>query len=271
MDAIDLKEKQDREAKNKQKFQDLLGLSVDEQAEFFLKSFIFELGDDWKDVNKLAAAYKKAMKDAGESKDMNHIEAGKFLQVNGKTRTGLERKRECKDIDINNDGRICFIEYLLLHYKAMILKAFYKRHKTEPEEDLSKEAVGVIGVGHKLVEELVTIPLNLDPELVKSLEDLSLAKKNRLKKIAKMEKKAAKGGVFGKRAQLELDEFLAKGDLKTTQIELKLEAWKKKNLKKAKTAMKKLAAEKKKEEEAKKAAAKAKRKAFANRAAAFEN
>jgi hypothetical protein len=80
----------------------------------------------------LAKAFKESCRDAGEKKtDMNHIQAGQFLQANGQTRTGLERKRECKDIDIDNNGRISFIEYLLLHYKCMVLKAYYTRHKKE--------------------------------------------------------------------------------------------------------------------------------------------
>ena len=41
---------------------------------------------------------------------MNHIQAADFLQKHGKTRTGLQRKDELTDIDLNNDGKIAFIE-----------------------------------------------------------------------------------------------------------------------------------------------------------------
>eukprot|EP00954_Amorphochlora_amoebiformis_P017703 1320820-Amorphochlora_amoeboformis.AAC.1 len=84
------------------------------------------------------------LKDQTEKKDLNHVQASDFLQQNGKTRTGLERKKECKDIDLNSDGRICFIEYLLLHYKAMILKAYYKRKEIPIVEDLSRDGIGVV-------------------------------------------------------------------------------------------------------------------------------
>ena len=57
----------------------------------------------------------------------------------GKTRTGLQRKQELRDVDVNNDDRICFIEYLMLHYKVLILTEYYKRKGLEPEEDLTND------------------------------------------------------------------------------------------------------------------------------------
>jgi hypothetical protein len=42
-------------------------------------------------------------------------------------------------------------------------------------EDLSKGGKGVVGVGSKLVEELFNIPLNLDPELVRTSLFLQLS------------------------------------------------------------------------------------------------
>lgn len=266
---IEEKERQQKIEENKTKFEKLIKLDVDGQAEFFLKSFIFELGENWKDVNKLAEAFKAELKDSGKSA-MDHVKVASFLQKNGLTRTGLERKRECKDIDLNSDGTISFVEYLLLHYKSMVLQAYYKRMKTEPEEDLSKGGVGVVGVGSKLLDELMEIPLNLDPDLVAALEDLSKAKKARMKKIAKLEAKAAKGGVMGKAAQNELEQFLAKGDSRLQKIEITLKAARKKNLKSAKTAVKALKEEQDKAAKAKKDAVKAKRNAFAARAAMFE-
>ncbi|GAB5368706.1 hypothetical protein AAMO2058_001342800 [Amorphochlora amoebiformis] len=258
MADIDEKERLAHEKKCKEEFQELLTKDVDSQQEMFLKSFIFELGEDWKAIPQLAKSFKESCKVAGEGKmDMNHIQAAKFLQENGQTRTALERKRELKDIDINNDGRIAFIEYLLLHYKAMVLGAYHVRHKTECKHDLSKGGKGVTGVGMQLVEELVTIPLNLDPELVKALEDLGKAKKTR------------SYTTFQRPDKNELEQLLKEDQTKMAQIELSLAAARKKNLKKAKTANKALAAEKAKEAKAKKDASKAKRAAFAARAAMF--
>ncbi len=253
------------------KFVAFLGKSIDAQVEFFLKSFIFELGDDWKEVGALAKAYKAKLVEAGEKKkDLNHIQAAAFLQENGQTRTGLERKRECKDIDIDANGRISFIEYLLLHYKVMILQAYYKRHKKPVAEDLSRGGAGVVGVGSKLVEELFHIPLNLDPAIVEALEQLTKKKKAREKKISKLTKKVAKGGVAGKAAQAELDQLMSQDGTEINRIEVTLKAARKKNLKTAKTASRALAAEKTIVEKAKKAERKKKRDAFAARAAMFQ-
>lgn len=49
----------------------------------------------------------------------------------------------------------------------MILKEYYKRLKTQPQEDLSNDAIGVVGVGDKLLDELFTFPVGLSAELEK--------------------------------------------------------------------------------------------------------
>ena len=51
------------------------------------KSFIFALGDDWKEVAELCSKFQKHAKDTGASEtQMNHIQAADFLQRHGKTR-----------------------------------------------------------------------------------------------------------------------------------------------------------------------------------------
>eukprot|EP00467_Chlorarachnion_reptans_P006209 CAMPEP_0114505344 /NCGR_PEP_ID=MMETSP0109-20121206/10805_1 /TAXON_ID=29199 /ORGANISM="Chlorarachnion reptans, Strain CCCM449" /LENGTH=272 /DNA_ID=CAMNT_0001683781 /DNA_START=19 /DNA_END=837 /DNA_ORIENTATION=- len=269
MAEIDEKHRLAKEAKHRDAFLKINAKGVDDQMEYFIKSFFFELGDEWKKVTDLAKGFKKAIKDSGsESEDLDPVNAAQFLQANGAARTALQRKKELKDVDLNSDGRISFLEYLTLQYKKMILEAYYKRHKKKPEEDLTNVS-SITGVGTKLVEEVTTIPLNLEPSLLKAIDELSEAKKDREKKIHALKKKAAKGGVLGKAAQNELDQFLAKGDDKLAKIEIKLAAARKKNLKTAKTASKALKAEKAKEEAKEKEAAKAKKAAFKARAAMF--
>ena len=60
----------------------------------------------------------------------------------------------CAYIDLDDNKAISFIEYLCLHYKAMILIEFYKRTETKPTEDLTEDGVGIIGVGEKILDEL---------------------------------------------------------------------------------------------------------------------
>lgn len=121
------------------KFEELVNKELDDQSEFFLKSFIFELDNDWKNIPDLLKRFRKAARDANEGKeDLNPIMAADFLQKNGLERTALERKEEVKDIDLDNNGRIAFIEYLLLHYKILILQSYYKRVDEECPYDLTK-------------------------------------------------------------------------------------------------------------------------------------
>ncbi len=137
-------------AQYKAQFIELLKKDVDEQCQFFLKSFIFALDNDWKEVIELSKRFAKyivlAQQDEPDVTDLNAAQAADFLQQNGKTRTGTQRREELKDVDINMDDRISFLEYLLLHYKGMILREYYKRHKMTPEEDLSNDAIGTFRI-----------------------------------------------------------------------------------------------------------------------------
>lgn len=245
------------------KFTELCNQDPVDQCEYFLKSFIFALGDSWKDVPQMCSDYQKHAKDTGPSDcSMNHIQAADFLQKHGKTRTGIQRKHEIEDVDMNSDGQISFIEYLILHYKAMILKEYYERHEAAPEEDLGNDCVGVCGVGKKLLEELFTMPKGLSPQLEAALEAFADEKKKREAKIKELTAKAEKGGVKGMAAKQELV-ILESGDkTEMNRIELTLNAAKRKaNKQSGEDALKKekekQAAELKKAAEAKKAKMKA--------------
>jgi hypothetical protein len=147
-----------------QRFSELCQASIEEQVEFFLKSFIFALGNNWKDVLALSDKFRKYVRDGGEGRmDLNPVQAADFLQKFGLTRTASQRAAELKDVDLNADNRISFIEYLLLHFKSMILREYYERTKESEEEDLSDGAIGLLGVGMKLLDQLFTQPVGLDP------------------------------------------------------------------------------------------------------------
>ena len=100
------------------KFDALVAKSTDEQAEFFLKSFIFALGDGWKDVMALAKSFSQHLDSKNQDKDLDCVQAADFLQHNGRTRTAMQRRAELRDVDLDNNDRICFLEYLLIHYKV---------------------------------------------------------------------------------------------------------------------------------------------------------
>jgi len=252
-----------------EKFEELIKEDPAEQCEFFLKSFIFVLGDDWKAVPALCTEFQKHAKSTGESETiMNHIQAADFLQHHGLTRTGLERKKEVEDIDQNNDGKISFIEYLLLHYKVMILKEYHKRLGTEPDEDLSGAGIGLTGIGPQLLDELFTLPHGLSPQLEAALEDFTNEKRARENRVKDLEARAAKGGVKGMAAKNELIILEQADQTEMNRIELTLAAAKRKaNRTSGEEA---LNAAKKKDEDAAKADADARRAKMKARAAMFE-
>ena len=142
----------------RRQFQALTAQSVEQQLEFFLKRYIFILGENWKDVTTLANKFSLYTEARNDTSDLNVTEAADFLQKNGKTRTAQQRTAELRDIDLDNNGRIAFLEYLLLHYKVLVLKDYFdKKGKPIPSDmDLSKDGVGVTGVGEYILEALFT-------------------------------------------------------------------------------------------------------------------
>lgn len=253
-----------------EKFKELTQKPLDDQVEFFLKSFIFDLGDNWKKINELSKLFRARLRDANEGReDLNPIMAADFLQKNGLERTALQRKEEIKDIDLDNNDRIAFIEYLLLHFKIMILQAYYKRHEQNCPHDFSNGGIGVTGIGGELLEELFTMPMGLDPELEAAIEEFTAKKKAQEAKLNDLHTKAANGGVKGLAAANEIKQMEAADSTEMNRIEITLNAAKRR----AATHSGDAALAKKKhqeEEEAKKKQEETKAKLKA-RAAMFEN
>lgn len=257
-----------KQMKNRESFAELVEMGIDDQVEFFMKSFIFALGDNYKDVSKLADAFSKYLSAQNEATDLSPVQAADFLQKNGKTRTAKERQEELADIDLDHNGRICFIEYLLLHYKIMILKEYFKRQGTAPSIDLGNEGIGLTGVGDLLLDELFTMPVGLSEELENAIEDFMTQKKAREAHIKDLKAKADAGGVKGLAAANELAQLNAQDTTEMNKIELTLQAAKRKAEKESPDA---ILAKKKEEEERKlEEQRKQSRAALAARASAFE-
>ena len=81
-----------------ERFATLAAAGIEAQQELFLKSFIFALGEDWKEVGKLATMFQDYLRDTGDEHDLNPAAAAQFLQKNGKTRTAMQRREEIRDI-----------------------------------------------------------------------------------------------------------------------------------------------------------------------------
>eukprot|EP01128_Nolandella_sp_AFSM9_P012114 TRINITY_DN8969_c0_g1_i1.p1 TRINITY_DN8969_c0_g1~~TRINITY_DN8969_c0_g1_i1.p1 ORF type:complete len:279 (+),score=101.45 TRINITY_DN8969_c0_g1_i1:35-838(+) len=218
----------DNYEENRERFVTLCDADAHSQAQLFLKSFIFELDEDWKDINVLCEKFTKyivlAQKDEEGVRDLNAAQASDFLQQNGKTRTGTERKEELKDVDLNNDDRYSLIEYLLLHYKAMILRAYYKRHKQSPPMDLSGDAIGVTGVGPQLLDELFFMPAGLNAELEKAIEAFYAKQRARAERYSALSKVANGAGVKAFTAKNEMAQMDSEDKTATNREEITLNA-----------------------------------------------
>jgi hypothetical protein len=211
-------------SKYRDQFDKLVNSSNDEQLGHFLKSFIFALGDSWKDCNKVAMDFQKYLDEHNEKKDLDHIQAADLLQKNGLTRTALQRKDELKDVDVNADGRISLTEYLLLHYKFMVLTEYFKRHNMAPTMSLENNAIGVTNVGEYLLEELFTFPAGMDPAVQKAIDEFLATKKKKEEMIKSLQQRAAQGGVKGLTAQAELLQIGAQDQTGENRVEITLKA-----------------------------------------------
>ena len=220
-------------AKLREKFVSLCGQDTEAQTEYFLKQFIMVLGDDWKVLLRLQADYTKMLRDEADNQTaLNEVQAMSFLQKNGAERTTIQRREEVRDIDLDNDQRISFIEYLMLQFKVMILTEFYKRHNCAPEEDLSKGGVGVTGVGDKLLDQLFanqggTLPA----ELEKAIEEFTKMARERNGKLDDLTKKSKGASVKAMAAANEIKQMEAEDTTEMNRLEITLNAAKKKALK----------------------------------------
>ena len=82
-----------KQASLSDKFDKAVATDTDSQCELFMKSFIFTLGDEWKTVVSLSKSFTAFVEASGNGNDCSCIQAAHFLQKNGKTRTGLQRKQ----------------------------------------------------------------------------------------------------------------------------------------------------------------------------------
>lgn len=217
------------------RFGELTKQDSEQQTEVFLKSFIVPLGDDWKNVLNLQKDFVKMLRDEGDNQTAhNEVQAMTMLQKHGAERTTIQRREEVRDIDLDNDQRISFIEYLLLHFKVMILTEFYKRHECDPEEDLSKGGVGITGVGSKLLDQLFngvqggTLP----PELEKAIEDFTAMLRARNEKMKTLSEQGKGASVKALAARNELEQMEKEDPTEMNRLEITLNAARRKHLKK---------------------------------------
>lgn len=259
------------EEDNTEKFRSLQEDSIDDQAEFFGRRFIFTLGDDYNLVFELANEFKEALAGDSSAKGDKLSQAGSsnLLQRTGATRTIFQKNQELKDVDVDGDGMLSFSEFLLLHFKVVILREYFARHEMEPDvelDDSNPRGVGIVGVGERLVNELFSIPQGVDKNLERQIKEFQEDSAKRKAKIEKLQAKVDAGGVKGMAAKNELEQLKQEDSTEKNAIEAEIAL----GVKRAIAKSRKELATKQDKEAQDGAASKASGKGnLANRAAAF--
>jgi len=116
-------------AEYQKQFKEVTGSqNVDEQAMFFLKAFVGEFQGKFEAVLKLAEDFKSFAETAdvqlGSRQELDEFQAHRFLEKRGETKTVKDMREELREIDLDSNGKVAFIEYLLFHYKKSLKDLF---------------------------------------------------------------------------------------------------------------------------------------------------
>jgi len=207
------------------------------QKEFFLKRFILDLGERYDEACDLCDQFYEKGKGAPF---VGHVATADLFHKLGKPRTATQQKAELKDVDLDANGDMSLVEYLIIHFKCMILNSYFSRKGMEPDVDMSTDGVGLVGVGLRLVTEMYSPPLGLDPELEKMMKDFMISKKEREIAIKEKEAVIAQGGVKAMAVKAELEKLTASNESDLNHLEAKIKA----STKKAEVASAKMLTEK---------------------------
>lgn len=214
--------------KNKPKWEELVQGTIDGQADAFLKAFVNEFsGNKFEEVLDIASQFRKFAPQKG-APELEEHSALMFLEKRGETATAAELRNALKQIDVDNNHKVSFLEYALYKWKKTP-KVFF--------EELAKPKGG----GEALAKAIAAYRAAL------------AVKEARAAKMEELEAAAAKGGVSGNKARMELAQMKADDETAMNRNEILAGAAKRKAEKNAvdpfEEEKKKLAEEKKKRED----------------------
>jgi len=231
--------------------------SIDEQCKYFLSEFVSEFSGKFEEVLDLAEEFKSYNPDdaADGVCELDEQQAHIFLEKRGEAATVVELRDALREIDIDMNKKVSFIEYCMYKYKKTLAQLF--------DENKPKALAHLL----KALDEAI----ELHQALLK-------AKKEEEDKMADLRTVAESGsGVKAMKAKAELEQMRVRSQTGANMKEVRA-AWKtrkaKRDLEKGDPMaeeMKKVEAKKKEEEEEakrKQAESRAKLKA---RAAAFSS
>ncbi|MES1908571.1 MAG: hypothetical protein MHM6MM_001481 [Cercozoa sp. M6MM] len=92
-----------------------------QQAQFFLNAYWAELGAQAEEVWQLAEKLYEVDDESGqEGCALDEWRAHRFLEALGETLTALAMRAKLREIDLDSDGKMSFIEYLVSRYEKTV-------------------------------------------------------------------------------------------------------------------------------------------------------
>lgn len=238
-----------------EKFKAVTALGIHDQAVYFLREFVTDFAGNFEEVLNLAEEFKQYAPEGGKD-DVRELEEDKahlFLERRGETMTVKELRDALREIDVDMNNKVCFIEYCMFKYGKTLAQLF---------EDKPKSSAELL----RQLEEAI------------ALHEAVLAKrKEEEDKMKELEEQSKGTGVKAMKAKAELEQMRVRSQTGQNMAEVRAAFKKKqakKNLEKADPAeeeMKRVEEEKKKRAEAEKLKRQESQRRLKEKAAAFGN
>jgi len=240
--------KEQIDEKDRATWDKIVSSSVDIQADTFLKAFTLEYAGKFEHVLERAELFKKLAKD---KVDLDEQAAHLLFEKHHEALTVKSLRDSLQLMDLDNNKRLCFLEYCLFLDTKTVHHFFYGLAHPPPGSD--SEAL---------------------QKAIARYREVLRVKQEREDRKEKLKAEAQQPGVKGKTAQATLNQMEAEDQLAMKKEEITAGAAKRKAEKEAKedpfvTEQKRVAEIKKKEEEEKKKKADESRARLAAKAAAF--
>eukprot|EP00047_Mylnosiga_fluctuans_P001519 m.220730 g.220730 ORF g.220730 m.220730 type:complete len:246 (-) comp10439_c0_seq1:122-859(-) len=240
------------EDKIKSEFAKITALTINEQATFFLRSFVQDFSGNFEEVLELAEEFKQFAPKEGDVRELEEDVAHRFLERRGETMTVIELRDALRAIDLDMNKKVSFIEYALYKYKKSLRDMFTE--KPGDIKHLLEKLEEAIAAFQKVLEERAA-----REQLMKDLEEQSQA-----------------GGVKAMKARLQLESMRNEDELARNKKEVQAGAQKRAAQRAVDNGdpyveeQKRLAEEKKKKEAEEKAAREEARARLKAKASAFQ-
>eukprot|EP00730_Choanoeca_flexa_P002483 TRINITY_DN11065_c0_g1_i1.p2 TRINITY_DN11065_c0_g1~~TRINITY_DN11065_c0_g1_i1.p2 ORF type:complete len:252 (+),score=112.68 TRINITY_DN11065_c0_g1_i1:1203-1958(+) len=184
----------------KELFAEVSSTSIDDQAKFFLRAFVSEFSGKFEEVLDLAEEFKQYAPDTGVVRELEEDKAHLFLERRGETLTVKELRDALKEIDVDSNGRVSFIEFCLHKYKFTLAQLFEEKdHQIEHLLKALEEAI----------------------DLYQATLQKKQARENKMKELEAL---SETGGVKGMRAKAELEAMKNEDELERNKQEIKAAA-----------------------------------------------